>query len=65
MGKYKVVEIFTSINGEGRRAGQLAVFVRFQRCNLQCAYCDTRWANTETAAYKEFTAEELYSQVWR
>lgn len=63
MGKYKVVEIFTSINGEGRRAGQLAVFIRFQRCNLQCAYCDTRWANTETADYKEFTAEELYSCI--
>lgn len=26
MTNYKVVEIFSSINGEGTRAGQLAVF---------------------------------------
>ena len=41
MANYKVVEIFSSINGEGTRAGQLAVFVRMQGCNLNCAYCDT------------------------
>ena len=28
----KVVEKFTSINGEGTRAGELAVFVRFKGC---------------------------------
>ena len=33
MTTYKVVEIFESINGEGKKAGQLAVFVRFQKCN--------------------------------
>ena len=41
----KVVEKFTSINGEGTRAGELAVFVRFKGCNLRCSYCDTMWAN--------------------
>lgn len=30
----KVVEKFISINGEGRRAGELAVFIRFKGCNL-------------------------------
>ena len=35
----KVVEKFTSINGEGTRAGELAVFVRFKGCNLRCSYC--------------------------
>lgn len=29
----KVAEKFTSINGEGTRAGELAVFVRFKGCN--------------------------------
>ena len=41
----KVVEQFISINGEGQKAGQLALFVRFAGCNLQCEYCDTKWAN--------------------
>ena len=35
---YKVAEIFSSINGEGTRAGELAVFVRFRGCNLNCSY---------------------------
>ena len=29
---FKVVEIFESINGEGMRAGELAVFVRMKGC---------------------------------
>lgn len=63
MASYKVVEIFTSINGEGRRAGQLALFVRFQKCNLHCSYCDTSWANTDSAAYTELTEDELYDEI--
>ena len=41
----RVAEKFISINGEGTRAGELAVFVRFTGCNLRCSYCDTMWAN--------------------
>lgn len=63
MASYKVVEIFTSINGEGRRAGQLALFIRFQKCNLHCSYCDTSWANTDSAAYTEMTEDELYDEI--
>lgn len=63
MASYKVVEIFTSINGEGRRAGQLALFIRFQKCNLHCSYCDTRWANTDSVAYTELTEDELYYEI--
>ena len=46
--KYRVAEIFESINGEGRNVGELAVFVRFAGCNLNCSYCDTAWANIDT-----------------
>lgn len=56
---YPVVEKFVSINGEGQRAGELAVFIRFRRCNLNCSYCDTRWANTESAPAEMFTAAEI------
>lgn len=63
MQKYKVAEIFTSINGEGMRAGELAVFIRLCGCNLRCSYCDTMWANSEKAEHTEMTADEIVDAV--
>ena len=63
MSVFKVVEIFESINGEGARAGQLAVFVRFAGCNLNCSYCDTKWANEENAPYTLMTTDEIYNRI--
>ena len=38
MNRLAVVEKFVSINGEGTRAGELAVFLRFRGCNLNCGF---------------------------
>ena len=63
MMKYKVVEIFESINGEGMKAGELSVFIRFMGCNLCCGYCDTKWANEPDAPYIEMELEEIVERV--
>ena len=63
MGKFKVVEKFISINGEGRCAGELAAFIRFAGCNLNCSYCDTRWANEASAPYEILSEEEIYAYI--
>lgn len=63
MPQYKITEKFVSINGEGTRAGQLAVFIRFQGCNLNCSYCDTRWANKQDALYELMDEKEIYSYI--
>ena len=60
---FKVVEIFESINGEGMRAGELAVFVRMKGCNLSCNYCDTMWANKPDCEFEEMTAEQIVDRV--
>ncbi len=59
----KVVEKFISINGEGPHAGELAVFIRFQGCNLTCSYCDTSWANVEDCPYEEMSPREIADHV--
>lgn len=56
---FNVVEKFVSINGEGIHAGELAVFIRFHRCNLKCSYCDTRWANRKNAKFQVMTVDDI------
>ena len=60
---FKVVEIFESINGEGMRAGEPAVFVRMKGCNLSCNYCDTMWANEADCEFEEMTADRIVERV--
>ncbi len=36
-----IIEIFSSIQGEGPYIGYKQIFIRFSDCNLNCAYCDT------------------------
>ncbi len=36
-----LVEIFSSIQGEGVHIGRRQVFIRTSGCNLNCSYCDT------------------------
>lgn len=39
--KAPIVEIFSSIQGEGLLIGRRQIFIRFAGCNLDCNYCDT------------------------
>lgn len=58
MKKYKVNEIFYSLQGEGYFTGTAAVFLRFSLCNRKCGFCDT-----DFAAFTEMTADEIVERV--
>lgn len=54
-----VVEIFNSMQGEGKYMGIMCTFVRFAGCNLRCTFCD------EVKKYgraKEMSVDEVVSQ---
>lgn len=57
--KYKVSEIFYSIQGEGLNQGLPFVFIRFSGCNLRCVWCDTKyaWKNGEEMELEEIVKE--------
>ncbi len=40
----EIIEIFSSVQGEGFFAGRRQIFIRFAKCNLRCIYCDTQYA---------------------
>jgi 7-carboxy-7-deazaguanine synthase len=61
--EFKVVEKFVSINGEGRLCGQLAIFIRFAGCNLDCSYCDTAWANEKNVSYELMSSKDIYKYI--
>ena len=61
--KFPIAEIFDSIDGEGKRTGLMAVFVRFAGCDLRCSYCDTAYALREEDAAYALTEEELLARV--
>lgn len=50
-----LIEIFSSVQGEGKYVGYRQIFIRMEECNLNCAYCDTNFkradfCNVETSA---------------
>ncbi|MBF0490543.1 MAG: 7-carboxy-7-deazaguanine synthase QueE [Candidatus Omnitrophica bacterium] len=60
----KVLEVFRSIQGEGRYVGLPQVFVRLFECNMHCVWCDTPHSIGDVKKnYKEVNAADLLKQV--
>lgn len=59
----ELIEFFVSIEGEGIRQGEVSTFLRFAGCNLNCAYCDTKYANKKNVKIIKLFPEEILEKV--
>ncbi len=74
MKKYKVKEIYYTLQGEGMQSGRPAVFCRFTGCNLWsgreedrsraiCDFCDTDFVGTDGENGGSYHCHELVEKV--
>jgi len=59
-----IMEIFRSIQGEGKYVGVTQVFVRFFECNMHCVWCDTpNSIGDSVRRYDEYSLDELWRKI--
>lgn len=58
----KIIEIFSSIQGEGKKIGKRQIFIRFAGCNINCNYCDTTESIKDSVGF-EYSYDELNTKI--
>ena len=72
--KYKIKELFLTLQGEGFNTGKVSIFCRFSGCNLWngiekhrensiCSFCDTDFKGTDGLNGGSYNLKELLNKI--
>lgn len=61
-GRFRVSEIYATVQGEGSLVGLPAVFVRLYACNLRCVWCDSMHA-VEGGDFTEQSVDQVVARI--
>ncbi len=64
--KYRVNEVFRTIQGEAKFTGTPCIFIRLQGCGVGCAWCDTKhtWESPQDQQVDSIIAKTGDSPTW-
>ena len=58
-----LIEIFSSVQGEGKFIGYRQIFIRTADCNLNCAYCDTNFKRAEFCNVETSAGSMIFEKI--
>lgn len=58
-----LIEIFSSVQGEGKYVGCRQIFIRTADCNLNCAYCDTNFKRADFCNVETSAGSMIFRQI--
>lgn len=56
-----IIELFSSIQGEGPFVGTRQIFMRLPNCNLSCPYCDTPFGPVSEARFEQTPGTRIFT----
>ena len=59
----KITEIFYTLQGEGPLSGKPCIFIRLWGCNLNCKWCDTKYAK-DSKNYTTWNIQKILDYIF-
>lgn len=61
--KYPICQVIPTCQGEGSNVGKPSLLIRFDQCNLNCPWCDTKWAKSKNIKNELNISDQYFEDI--